>query len=158
MNKQPPIVQALASALLAAVMLSAVHVFARTRPGDPHVYAFIAVVAVSSFILTFIRSTAILEPERYKGHGRFLQSRWFLVLTFLALMIYGVAFSILFTLEPGESRIHGLGLALAPSAVITILLFRRSRRLANAFWPTFAMVITIAIASAGVAWALERYV
>ena len=158
MDRQPPLVQAITSALLVAAMLTAVHFFSGTRPGDPLVYAFIVVVAITGFILTFIRARAIKDPARYEGQGKFLQTNSFLALTFVALLAYGTAFSALFTLEPGESLSHGLGLALAPSIVILILLYRKAHRIVKPFWQTFALVITVAVASAGVTWALEKFV
>jgi len=158
MQKQPPLIQAIAWALLAVIVFSAIHFASGTRAGDPLVYAFIAIVALTGFILTLVRAQATLHPEKYEGQGKFLQSYPFLALTFVLLAVFGYVFNVLFIREPGDSMNGGLAPGLAIGATIVVLNWRRSRRIADSFWKMLAITGSIAVASAVVRWAMVKLV
>jgi len=158
MTKQTPLVQALVAAALTAVLLSGMHIFMGTRPGDPIVFAFIAAMTVIGAVITYIRARATLRASAAGQQSPLMWSYQRIILTFLGLFVYGYAINVLFIQEPGDSIAHALGFGLALGAALVVLAFRKSRQLSTSFWKTLVIVVPIGVGAGVVTWALEKLV
>lgn len=157
MDKLNPVLQGLIGALLVFVLLTAMHVFFGTHPGDPLVYVFIGVLTAISGALTYFRARARLDGST-PVESILLKSWPRIVLTFLGLVAYSYAIGVLFVQEPGESPARSVSFGITLGAVIIIQMFRKSRQINDSFWKLTGIAMTVGVGSAVLVWAVQKLV